>query len=343
MTSTVQDRTARRVSRGIRPRAYSRILVPLDGTPFAEAALRPATSIASRSGGSVELVTVPEPGTGRVANLDPVPPAQGYALEETAVLKSYLRGWRDRLHEECDCPVHFEVLPDMHPADALTAYARQTDASLTVAATHSRSLIAQLLMGSTAAELVRSTPCPILLVPSKEPEPDPATTPLYEPPRSLAVALEAADDANDVLLGHALSLARTFDATIHVVQLVSASAGPTRISPVEPPVTPPLDVAERNRIERSAMDRVAAVAAELRQRGVAASGRTTPAGVHPSSSLVEFAESVDADILLVGRHDRSLLDRILFGSRADRLARSVHSLALMICPVPGVGADVTVR
>lgn len=337
MTSTVENRIAPRGSSRNRPRPYSRILVPLDGTPFAEAALRPATNIASRSGGSVEIVTVPEPGAGRVATFDPVPPAQAYALEETAVLESYLRRWRDRLREECDCPVHYEVLPDMHPADALTAYARRTGADLTVAATHSRSLLAQLLMGSTAAELVRSAPCPVLLVPSKEPKPDPAATPLHEPPRSLAVALEAPGDVDDVLLGHALLLARMWDATAHVVQLVSASAGPTRISPIEPPVMPPLDEPDRNRIERRAKDRVAAVVAELRQRGAAASGRIVPAGIHPSNSLAEFAQSVEADILLVGRHDRSLLDRILFGSRADRLARNVHSLALMICPVPGVG------
>jgi nucleotide-binding universal stress UspA family protein len=66
-------------------------------------------------------------------------------------------------------------------------------------------------------------------------------------------------------------------------------------------------------------------AAELRQRGIKASWRLQ-AGV-PFEMIVKIAEEERADMIVIGTHGRSGLNRVLLGSVAERVIR------LAPCPV----------
>jgi universal stress protein A len=66
-------------------------------------------------------------------------------------------------------------------------------------------------------------------------------------------------------------------------------------------------------------------AAELRQRGIKASWRLQ-AGV-PFEVIVKIAEEERADMIVIGTHGRSGLNRVLLGSVAERVIR------LAPCPV----------
>jgi len=55
-------------------------------------------------------------------------------------------------------------------ADAVVQVARDRKADLIITATHGRTGIKHLLLGSTAEKIVRLAPCPVLVVREKEHE-----------------------------------------------------------------------------------------------------------------------------------------------------------------------------
>lgn len=66
----------------------------------------------------------------------------------------------------------WDVLHGHVAASAIADFAAQRDASLIAIATHGRSGISRLTVGSTTADVVRDAPCPVLVVPSAQPAGD---------------------------------------------------------------------------------------------------------------------------------------------------------------------------
>jgi universal stress protein A len=70
------------------------------------------------------------------------------------------------------------VLESVSVASTIVAYARETHVDVIVVGTHGRGGVAHLIMGSVAEHVVRSAPCPVLVVRPNEHEfivPDPVS------------------------------------------------------------------------------------------------------------------------------------------------------------------------
>ena len=315
------------------PRRYQRIVVPLDGTPFAEAALRPAAEIASRSGGSLHIATAVAQGSSDAVTVEPVPVEEAEPVRRSEQLRDYLSEVVGRVREEWECDVSSRLVSDGAPVAALLSHIREVDADLVIAATHSRSLVVRALLGSAAVDLVRAAPCPVLLVPSADPEPDPWDTPLQDEVTSVVAAVDPRGDPQDVALSHAIACARLWDATLHVVQValerplpaVEPESGAAVAATTEVPVDAVARAAAEARVER--------IARALRDRGIDARGEVLHGG-RASDAIAAFVERSQADLLVAGHHDRSLFERLWFGSESERLAHRVRSAGLLICPLP---------
>ena len=146
-----------------------RILAPNDFSSHAEAATRAAFELAERLGASVHLlhvlsdVVVP-------AGPDPMlvssmPPEYYREVEQQAAdtLGSLVRD---------DWPkpagVTFEVRWG-DPVDQIRAYASKHAIDLVVVATHGRTGLAHVLLGSVAERIVREAPCPVLTIRDRAP------------------------------------------------------------------------------------------------------------------------------------------------------------------------------
>jgi nucleotide-binding universal stress UspA family protein len=128
-----------------------RLLVPLDGSPFAEEALDTAVGLAARCRGRLVLVSVVGPG-GRQSG--PLPTATAASL--------YLRQVADRLRS-----TWLEVELDVATGPAvgtITSLARRHRADLLVMATHGASGLRRTLLGGVATGLLAQSARPILLV-----------------------------------------------------------------------------------------------------------------------------------------------------------------------------------
>ncbi len=147
-----------------------RILVPLDGSDLAEAALMDAFDLASRDGGTVVLMRAAEahvlPGSDAImAQVDAVAEAEKYLGDLQAKLHG--RGIRN-------VETHVWYGP---PAASIVEAVGVYKADLIVMSTHGRSGVGRLIFGSVAESVLRGTATPIFLRrPSEAPVDVPAVT-----------------------------------------------------------------------------------------------------------------------------------------------------------------------
>ncbi|MBS0209535.1 MAG: universal stress protein [Planctomycetes bacterium] len=132
-----------------------KILVPTDFSEMSRAAVDYAAALAREGGGELLIVTVRE--------ITPIyATAEGMycGVEEPnhAALKQMLNEVRPK---DPLVRVRREVL-DGAPADAIVALAAAEQVDLIVMATHGRTGLMHLLMGSVAEGVVRNADCPVL-------------------------------------------------------------------------------------------------------------------------------------------------------------------------------------
>lgn len=141
-----------------RPR---RVLLPLDGSTLAEAAIEPARTLAKELGASLLLFAVVE--------LSDLVVLDGYvSLEATTQARltergKYLEGVAKQLRGE---GLNVAVMAAVGAPDGMIARAaREQRADLIVMATHGRGGAIRLLLGSVAQDTLRRSTVPVMLIP----------------------------------------------------------------------------------------------------------------------------------------------------------------------------------
>lgn len=137
------------------------VMVPLDGSPAAEAALPWAVRLASKSGGGVRLVGVHAPPAmvldGEVV-VGAVIPDEPFREKEVA----YFTEVRARLISS-GVPISADLL-DGGVVSSLAEYATNLRPTWIVMLSHVRGTLGRFFRGETATEFLRRSPCPVLLV-----------------------------------------------------------------------------------------------------------------------------------------------------------------------------------
>jgi nucleotide-binding universal stress UspA family protein len=151
---------------------YQRILVPLDGSAFAEQALPHAERLASVSGGEIHLVSVApllEDQGLAVVDLYPVYVYREYLVDQAHEMKrvreelqNYLQQISRRLQaagHQAQTAIRFG-----QPAEEIIAYAEEAGCDLIAMSTHGRSGLGRWVYGSVADKVLRGSVIPVLLV-----------------------------------------------------------------------------------------------------------------------------------------------------------------------------------
>lgn len=142
------------------PPIGSSVVVPLDGSTRAEAALGPAIAIAEQTRSKLWITTVvPASTVATVASLR----ARGERVSESG----YLRSLADVL-SAADVDVGWEIVHEEDPVEGIVAFVRDQGSSIVVAATHGDTGIAKRLFGSVCLGLVEQGPVPIVVVKADE-------------------------------------------------------------------------------------------------------------------------------------------------------------------------------
>lgn len=137
-----------------------RILVPVDFSRYARAALEYALELAAPLKAAVEVLYVWEP-NGYAGNeaLSLVPPPRGQKWDETRLqmareIESFLGPYRDQVRA-----VHIE---SGTPADVIPEVAREGEFDLIAMGSHGRTGVSRLLVGSVAEGVMRKSHVPVL-------------------------------------------------------------------------------------------------------------------------------------------------------------------------------------
>ena len=148
---------------------YKLILIPTDGSEFAQKGLNHGLNLAKSVGAKVTIVTVREPfpiyaGAAFSAGwVSPPMDTVEYEASQTQAAEKTLadaRASANRLGVDAET-VH---VPQAHPAEAIVEIANNRHCSLIVMASHGRRGLRRLLLGSQTSEVLSSSSVPVLVV-----------------------------------------------------------------------------------------------------------------------------------------------------------------------------------
>jgi nucleotide-binding universal stress UspA family protein len=158
LISPSEDATARQAIQ------LRRIVVPLDGSPLAEAALAPAARLAAAAGARLVLLRVQSWPVMTTMALPYVPDLGPVEAELERQAQQYLEGVLGRL--PAGVAADIAVLRGI-PTMTLVDYVQENAVDLVVMTTHGRGGVRRLALGSTADRLIRLG-LPVLLIRAAE-------------------------------------------------------------------------------------------------------------------------------------------------------------------------------
>jgi nucleotide-binding universal stress UspA family protein len=298
---------------------YRSILVPLDGSRFAEQALYAAAEIAQRAKATLHLVLVHHAssvvaGPGEPVVLDP-------GIDER--LRGEERGYLDAVRPRVAYGDMVQVVTQVIEgpvADGIAGYAHDHAVDLVVMTTHGRGAFSRFWLGSVADRLVRQLEQPLLLL-----RPEPTGAPPGAPSfRRILLLLDGSPHA-EAMIEPAVQLSQTFGGELTLVRVVE------RLAPIWlplPGVTPMPDNDAMPHRQLEAKRYLHDAANRLRLRGLAVSTAVEIAP-DPVSGITAFVERERMDVVALATHGHGGPVRFLLGSVADKLVRSA-SVPLLV-------------
>jgi nucleotide-binding universal stress UspA family protein len=311
------------------PSSFRSILVPLDGSPFAEQAVPLAARTAQRAGSKLRLILVHGLPS---APIDLVT-AKLFTSIELATRKSeraYLRGIQTRLRDG-GTRLASAVTLTGKAGPALAQYVREMGIDLVVMSTHGRGGIRRAWLGSVADYLIRTLEVPVLLLRPVESEPGSARPAASGP---ILVPLDGSPLAEEAL-GPAIALARAWDAELALLQVVRPvllSADPALPLPLPSAFDQDLTTMWRTQ----AQDYIDGIVEQLHGQGIRATGAAS-LGWYPADSILEAARPERVAAIVIATHGRGGLSRLALGSVTDKVVRGAD-VPVLACRPAGRGA-----
>jgi nucleotide-binding universal stress UspA family protein len=311
MNGVVHRRQAKEVTM-----TKKRLLVPVDGSRFAEKSFPYAITLAERLDAELELVTVffDEP---VMADWD-IPTADLEAFH-----KEYIEDAAMRIRATSSIDVTTTVLGGP-VGETLERHAAGRSPDLVVISTHGRGPISRAWLGSVADRLLRHIMQPILIVRPIEGE----AVGMDQQPYfgQILVALDGSERA-EAILPLTKEIGRAFDASYTLFRDVPPHYAAT-------PYLPHAIAETREAIERGETDAktyLDAATADFRAEGLSATGEVG-VGVQPATAIIRHACAAGADLIALATHGRGGMPRLVLGSVADKVVRGAPMPVLVVRP-----------
>jgi nucleotide-binding universal stress UspA family protein len=222
-----------------------------------------------------------------------------------------------------DLPVEWEpVVRVGNPAEEVARVTAEKKADLAVCATHGRSGLRRLFLGSVAERLMRVLPCPLLVVrPGKQGPADWTEESIRF--QKVLLGSDFSPDS-DLALAYALSLAQEFQSELHLVHVI------------EPPVYK--NLLKPGKEEEAELRRLRGLLKEKLPALVPQDARhwCTPVTAllagQPYEELTKYAVVNEIDLIVLGVRGHGLVESLLMGSTTDRVIRQAPCPVLSVQP-----------
>lgn len=310
------------------PVMYQNILVPVDGSPFAEHALPLALGLVRRSGAVLHVIRVhvsmvPLYGSGRYGMIADAELDRIARLQEQDYLEQLVR----RLPAAPNVRVSTTFV-DGSISDAIEQHAESVDADLVVMSTHGYGPLSRFWLGSVADRLVRQLPRPMLLVRPQEKLPDFSGEPVF---KRLLLPLDGTPEAERII-EPAVALGRLMQADFVLLQSIAPvliTAGPAlpwgiNMGPVQTEQFQALQAEN----EAKAQAYLHTIAERLRSQSLHVETQVTVCE-QPATAILDGVQQQAIDLIALETHGRHGLERMFLGSVADKIIRGATTPVLL--------------
>ncbi len=280
-----------------------RILLSTDGSEFSEGAVREGIRLAKKCSSNLSVLSVidynPE--------FDAVAPQ--YIEQKEKDARNHLDAVRARAASEgIDCVTLVEKDADAYRS--IVGQAEKNNSTMIVMGRRGRTGLKRLMMGSVTARVIGHAHCNVLVVPR-------AADLQF---RSILVATDGSRHST-AAVSEAIGLAKRNGSQLTVIAVVPAEiATPTDID---------FTINMRDKIAeeemRHAEQNAKAVKEAAEREGV--SVKAFIMSGKPADAIIQTAAERRADLIVVGSHGRTGLERLMMGSVAERV------IVLASCPV----------
>jgi nucleotide-binding universal stress UspA family protein len=207
-----------------------------------------------------------------------------------------------------------------YPGDEITRIADEKNADLVITATHSRTGLKRLILGSVTLNLIRSLSCPILVVRGSASPKKPEIV-----PKKILVGCDFSDDSL-LAFQHGINLAQEFQAELHLVHVIEPPVYENLIKPPKGADEFELDLRTKLRDQLAQMVPEEALHwCDLKSNLLAG---------QPHEELTKYAVVNEIDLIVIGVRGQGLLEKMLVGSTAIRVIRQAPCPVLVarVCP-----------
>jgi nucleotide-binding universal stress UspA family protein len=298
------------------------MLVPTDFSEESQKAIAYARALLNHFPATVHLVYVHD-----IDFAYAVPALMGSApLLSSEDVERHLRKDLDKLAKKLELPgsVAERHVRTGRAYREICGLASEIGAELIVIATHGRTGLKRLMLGSTAERVVQHAPCPVLVVREREREfvetGKGKEAALYI--GKVLVPLDFSDSSREGLL-YAISFAKRFGASLillHAIQVMPfiPANGPAAHERIPAPGV----------IERSARLRARKFLKQVDFAGV--KYKMEIQSGTPAHEICRFAENANVELIITATHGQTGLAHVLIGSTAEHVVRYAHSPVLVV-------------
>jgi nucleotide-binding universal stress UspA family protein len=303
---------------------FTQILCPIDFSESSRHAFDRAVGIARCYDATIAVLHVlPMPAAVHTVPFGPEGPGPFgvEVVDRHRVLSEFPRFLA--LEQPIGVPLTYHVIEAPSVQKEILHQADKLSAELVVMGTHGRSGFERLLLGSVTEKVLRTSPVPVLTVPSHAPD---VVRAGRDPFRQILYATDFSPGSEHALR-YAASLAEHAAAPLtilHAVEHLSAGYDPIPVMAFD--VT-----AYNTSLEEAATARLRTFVPDAIRLGcdtddVVTSGK-------PYMEILRIASERQVDLIVLGVHGRSALDRLVFGSTTEHVVRRAT------CPVLTVRED----
>lgn len=302
---------------------FSRLLIPLDGSPMAESALPAAAYLAQRCGATLTLLHIMERRAPRRIHGE----RHLTAAEEAKQYLSEIRA--GAFPSDARVGLHVHETEEGNVARSIVEHAQELESDLVIMVTHGRKRMDHLLFGTIAQQVIALGATPVLILHPAAAEP---WTPV--PWKTILVPLDG-NPEHEQGVAAARRLAELCAATVHLVMSVptyrTLSGSAASRSRFAPAATSAL-------LEMACEDAEAYLlrqAENLGREGCRASILVLRGD--PATEISEAAERLAADLIVMGTHGRVGSDAFWSGSVTPAVFNRTR-VPLLLVPVARRGA-----
>ncbi len=290
---------------------FKKILVPLDGSELAERAAASALALAEALSATVTFLRVAIPLS---LNLDPDLYQRIIGIRRDEA-KRYLRSAQRRLATSAvDIKIDTVAGP---AARSIINYVQENEVDLIVMSSYGRSGVSRWRYGSVAERVLRRAPCAVAIIRAQV-----EVAPFAH--KRILVPLDGSPLAEQAL-PPAIAVAKAVAAELTLLHVTSPAYA--TVSPVITMKKRLHEAEEKERME---------AAVYLQNAQTTLSPHHIPIKIIVATSddvvatIIEQADRIQVDSIIMSRHGRSGLSRWVFGSVAEKVLRGAHCATLIV-------------